>query len=210
MQIQYMTTGKDYIGDSRVLIVSHDMMSRYVDNLLEKQFGVLIIDESHNLKNSKAKCTKAATILAKKARRVILLSGTPALSRPSELYSQLSLIDDGFFGNFFDYSKRYCDGRHTNFGWDASGKSNLQELEIILNRKFMIRRTKDEVLKILPNKTQEVVTLDVNLNQFSAEDKKCLNALAEKYANNKKGNEKHAILLTFFSETAKIKIPSVW
>ncbi|XP_967843.2 SWI/SNF-related matrix-associated actin-dependent regulator of chromatin subfamily A-like protein 1 [Tribolium castaneum] len=208
-QIQYMTSGKDYIGDSRVLIVSHDMMSRYVDNLLKKQFGVLIIDESHNLKNFKAKCTKAATALAKKAKRVVLLSGTPALSRPSELFSQLSLIDDKFFGNFFDYSKRYCDGKSTNFGWDASGKSNLQELEIVLNRKFMIRRTKEEVLKSLPNKSQEVVTLDVNLNQFSVEDKECLNALAAKYASQKKSAEKHAILLTFFSETAKIKIPSV-
>jgi SWI/SNF-related matrix-associated actin-dependent regulator 1 of chromatin subfamily A len=209
MQVQYMTSGKDYIGDCRVLIVSHDMMSRYVDKLLKKEFGVVIVDESHTLKNFKAKCTKAATELAKKARRVILLSGTPALSRPSELFSQLSLIDDRFFGNFFDYSKRYCDGRNTNFGWDASGKSNLQELEIVLSRKFMIRRTKQDVLKTLPNKSQEVVTLDVNLNQFSEEDKKCLNALAARYESQKKSAEKHAILLTFFSETAKIKIPSV-
>ncbi|KAJ3645103.1 hypothetical protein Zmor_022790 [Zophobas morio] len=209
MQVQYMSSGKDYIGDCRVLIVSHDMMSRCVDALLNKNFGVLIIDESHTLKNFKAKCTKSATSLAKKARRVVLLSGTPALSRPSELFSQLSLIDDRFFGNFYDYSRRYCDGRNTNFGWDASGKSNLAELEIILTRKFMIRRTKEDVLKSLPNKSQEVVTLDVNLNQFSEEDRKCLNALASKYQSQKKSAEKHALLLTFFSETAKIKIPSV-
>lgn len=74
----------------------------------------------------------------------------------------------------------------------------------------MIRRTKDDVLKALPNKSQEVVTLDVDLNQFSEEDKKCLKALALKYQSHKKSAEKHAILLTFFSETAKIKIPSVW
>ena len=210
MQVQYMSSGKDYIGDCRVLIVSHDMMSRCVDALLNKNFGVLIIDESHTLKNFKAKCTKSATSLAKTARRGVLLSGTPALSRPSELFSQLSLIDDRFFGNFYDYSRRYCDGRNTNFGWDASGKSNLAELEIILTRKFMIRRTKEDVLKSLPNKSQEVVTLDVNLNQFSEEDRKCLNALASKYQSQKKSAEKHALLLTFFSETAKIKIPSVW
>lgn len=74
----------------------------------------------------------------------------------------------------------------------------------------MIRRTKKDVLKSLPNKTQEVVTLDVKLNQFSEEDRRCLNALAARYNNEKKGNEKHAALLTFFAETAKIKIPSVW
>lgn len=75
----------------------------------------------------------------------------------------------------------------------------------------MIRRTKEDVLKALPNKTQEVVSLDVNLNQFSEEDRRCLNALAAKYRKiDQKSSEKHAALLTFFAETARIKIPSVW
>lgn len=204
-----MTSGKDYIGDAKILIVSHDLMTRSLDKLLQRNFGVIIIDESHTIKNFKAKCTKSATALAKKSKRVILLSGTPALSRPSELFSQLNLIDASFFGNFFDYSKRYCDGKSSNFGWDASGKSNLRELEIVLAKKFMIRRTKDDVLKALPNKVQEIVALDVKLDQFSAEDRRCLNALADKYNNGKK-IERHSALLTFFAESAKIKIPSVW
>lgn len=104
----------------------------------------------------------------------------------------------------------YCDGKTTQFGWDASGKSNLQELEVILSKKFMIRRTKGDVLKSLPNKVQEIVHLDVNLSQFSEEDRRSLTALAAKYQSEKKGNDKHAALLTFFAETAKIKIPSVW
>lgn len=85
-----------------------------------------------------------------------------------------------------------------------------QELEIILKRKFMIRRTKDDVLKTLPNKTQEVVTLDVNLNQLSEVDRNCLQTLASRFQSEKKSGQKHAILLTFFSETGRIKIPSVW
>lgn len=210
MHVQYMTSGRDYIGDARILIVSHDMLTRSLDKLLERNFGILIIDESHVLKNFKAKCTKAATELANRAKRVILLSGTPALSRPSELYTQLALLDQKFFGNFFEFSKRYCDGKTTNFGWDASGKSNLQELEIVLSKKFMIRRTKSDVLKSLPNKTQEIVQLDVNLSQFSEEDRKCLTALAARYQQQKRGTDKHAALLTFFAESAKIKIPSVW
>ena len=210
MDTQYMVSGRDYIGDAKILIVSYDMMSRCVDKLSERKFGVIVIDESHTLKNFKAKCTKSAMVLTKKAKRVILLSGTPALSRPSELYTQLSLIDDKFFGNFFDYSRRYCDGRNTHFGWDASGKSNLQELEVVLTKKFMIRRTKEDVLKSLPNKVHEVVSLDVKLDQLCEEDRKYLNALAEKYMREKRGNEKRSALITFFAETSKIKIPSVW
>lgn len=210
LHVQYMTSGKDYIGEAKILIVSHDMLTRALDRLNERNFGVFIVDESHVLKNFKAKVTRAATELSKKAKRVILLSGTPALSRPSELYTQLALLDDKFFGGFIEFSKRYCDGKTTQFGWDASGKSNLQELEVILSKKFMIRRTKQDVLKSLPNKIQEIVHLDVNLSQFSDEDRKSLTALAAKYQSERRRNERYAVLLTFFAETAKIKIPSVW
>nr|XP_023019905.1 SWI/SNF-related matrix-associated actin-dependent regulator of chromatin subfamily A-like protein 1 [Leptinotarsa decemlineata] len=208
MGIQYMITGKDYIGDARILIVSHDMMWRSLKKLQERHFGVMIVDESHTMKSFKSKCFQSAETLAKRAKRVILLSGTPALSRPSELFTQLSLIDSKFFGTFYDFSKRYCDGQQTAFGWNASGKSNLEELEIILSKKFMIRRTKEEVMKALPNKKQEMITLDTNLSQFSVEDRSCLLGLAEKYRE-QKGPQKHSALLKFFSETAAIKIPSV-
>lgn len=209
MDTQYMISAKDYIRDAKIIIASHDMMTRALDKLKERKFGVIIIDESHTLKNSKAKCTQAATVLAKIAKRVILLSGTPALSRPSELHSQLSLIDGKFFG-YFDYTKRYCDGRTTNFGWDATGQSNLQELEVILNKRFMIRRTKEDVLKMLPEKKQQVITLDVKLNQMSEDDRRNLSMLATEYNNVKRGCDKQAALLTFFAETCKIKIPFVW
>ncbi|GLV44988.1 Marcal1 [Carabus blaptoides fortunei] len=51
----YMTTGKDYINDAQILIISHDLMSRCLDKLKQRHFGVLIIDESHVIKNFKAK-----------------------------------------------------------------------------------------------------------------------------------------------------------
>lgn len=205
-----MVTAKDYIGDAKVLIISSDLLQRCTNKLEEQNFGVIIIDESHIFKNFKAKCTAAATALCKIAKRVILLSGTPALSRPSELYTQLTFLDERFFGNFVNYSKRYCDGKKTQFGWDANGVSNLKELCIVLSKIFMIRRTKDDVLKMLPNKVQEVVELDVKLNTFCEEDKMKLNALAANYCSVKRGQDKQAALLTFFAETAKIKIPCIW
>lgn len=171
---------------------------------------IVFQDESHEFKNFKTKAAENATLLSKKAKRVILLSGTPALSRPSELYTQLSLIDEKFFGSFFEYSKRYCDGKQTNFGWDSSGKSNLTELEIVLSKKFMIRRTKNDVLQSLPKKTRKIIKLDLSLSQISKEEQKCLDHLISQYKATKKGHNKHTALLSLFSETANLKIPSVW
>lgn len=74
-----------------------------------------------------------------KSHTFVYKTGTPALSRPSELYCQLNLIDKTFFGNFREYGMRYCAGKQTTFGFDCSGQSNLQELNLILRQKFMIR-----------------------------------------------------------------------
>lgn len=53
-------------------------------------------DESHSMKSMKTNRTSAALSLIKKAKRCILLSGTPALSRPVELYPQMKAIEPHF------------------------------------------------------------------------------------------------------------------
>lgn len=45
------------------------------------------------------------------AKRVILLSGTPALSRPAELYTQIIAIKPTFFPQFHAFGLRYCDAK---------------------------------------------------------------------------------------------------
>ena len=45
------------------------------------------------------------------ATRVILLSGTPALSRPLELYTQICAIEPGLFPTFHQFGIRYCAGQ---------------------------------------------------------------------------------------------------
>jgi SNF2 family DNA or RNA helicase len=67
-------------------------------------------DESHFLKSGKAKRTLALLPLLQSAARTILLSGTPALSRPAELFTQIQAVSPKLFANFAQYGKRYCAG----------------------------------------------------------------------------------------------------
>ncbi|XP_037811206.1 SWI/SNF-related matrix-associated actin-dependent regulator of chromatin subfamily A-like protein 1 [Lucilia sericata] len=201
--IQVLNSNQQYIGDCKVLITSYSMMERNVNQLMERKFGFLIFDESHSLKNSKAKCTVVADRLAQQAKHVLLLSGTPALSRPLELFSQLQMVDRKFMG-FMDFTSRYCDGKQTNFGWDATGQSNLKELNVVLNLKYMIRRTKAEVLKDLSEKSRETVVLDPALVWPSDEVKESLNAVA-KNLQTCKAADRERILLRFYAETAEVK-----
>lgn len=45
------------------------------------------------------------------AKRVILLSGTPAMSRPAELYTQIIAVKPTFFPQFHAFGLRYCDAK---------------------------------------------------------------------------------------------------
>lgn len=105
-QVYLLNSNQEEINcnDVKVLISSYNMMERNQNDLKRYKFGVLIFDESHSLKNSKAKCTMGATRLAQNAKRVILISGTPALSKPVELFSQLKMIDRNFM-DFLEYSR---------------------------------------------------------------------------------------------------------
>ncbi|XP_026732874.1 SWI/SNF-related matrix-associated actin-dependent regulator of chromatin subfamily A-like protein 1 [Trichoplusia ni] len=207
-----LSTGKDtqLVADQQteVVIVSYKITSMHTELLKSKKFGVVIIDESHYLKSPKAQCTLALSHISRRSSRVLLLSGTPALSRPVELYTQLTLIEPGLFTSYTDYGKRYCDGKQNNFGWDMTGQSNLAELQIILQKRFLIRRTKEQVLTKLEEKTRETVMLDETLLQYTGQQGKGLSDMAEAYKASRSG-DKHSALITYFSESARVKIPAI-
>jgi hypothetical protein len=54
-----------------------------------RQFDVIVCDECHKLKSSDTERAKVVLPMLKKAKRVILLSGTPMLNRPEELFTQV-------------------------------------------------------------------------------------------------------------------------
>ncbi|NXO35073.1 SMAL1 protein, partial [Locustella ochotensis] len=202
-----IVSGKDNLTGSLINIISFDLLSR-MDKQLKSTFQVVIVDESHFLKNTKTARCQAAMPLLKAAKRVILLSGTPAMSRPAELYSQIAAVQPTFFPQFHSFGLRYCDARKMPWGWDYSGSSNLTELKILLEQSIMIRRLKSDVLSQLPAKQRKMVV--VAPEGISAKTKAALAAEAKKMAKGyeSKQQEKEA-LLVFFSRTAEAKIRSV-
>jgi SWI/SNF-related matrix-associated actin-dependent regulator 1 of chromatin subfamily A len=58
------------------------------------------------------------------------------------------------FYRYEDYGIRYCAGQKTTFGWDFTGSSNMQELQLLLKSTCVLRRLKNDVLNQLPSKTR--------------------------------------------------------
>lgn len=159
-----IVSGKTDIVNADVNIVNYDILYKFVEAIQHLGISGLVLDESHYVKNGSSKRTKAAKDIASKVPKsgsVLLLSGTPVTNRPSELVSQLEIMGMlSRFGGKWAFLKRYTAAYHNGFGWDTNGASNLMELNTKLRQNCYIRRTKDEVLKELPEKSRNIVHLE--------------------------------------------------
>lgn len=137
--------------DTNIVIVNYDVLKKLFNELMKIEWDCVVGDESHLIKNNAAARTKAFKAIAKKAKSLLLLSGTPVLSKPVELWNALTLMDDKTWYNYWDFCRRYCGAHQTRWGWEVGGATNLEELQQKISRYFL-RRKKEDVLKDLPPK----------------------------------------------------------
>ncbi|XP_014210955.1 SWI/SNF-related matrix-associated actin-dependent regulator of chromatin subfamily A-like protein 1 [Copidosoma floridanum] len=203
--IQHITNTRDLMERSQVTIISYDLLVKRIDEIAAKKFGVVICDESHYLKSGKTQRTKAVQRLVANCPRVILLTGTPALSRPIELHPQIKMVMPSFM-SYKDYGIRYCAGVQNKFGWDFSGSSNLKELEMLLKACCLIRRLKTDVMTQLPSKIKQKIILDPQLIKAATEEMK---SASKKLEESKDNSKKRSALLQYYSASSKAKEKAV-
>ena len=145
------------------VIVSYGLVGKLKPKLEAARFGLVILDESHYVKDAKAQRTRDTVPLAAGAPRCLLLSGTPALARPKELFKQLDAILPSARLTMRSFGERYCVAeRPSRFGGPFDGASNLEELNRVLVASAMVRRLKRDVLTQLPPKRRQQVFLTLN------------------------------------------------
>nr|KAJ3417855.1 DNA-dependent ATPase protein rad54 [Polyrhizophydium stewartii] len=143
-----------------VLIVSYETLRIYSSVLAKTEIGLLLCDEGHRLKNSDSLTYVSLNQL--KAKRRVILSGTPIQNDLTEYFSLISFAIPDVLGSEAEFRKRFelpiLRGRDA----DASDKDRklseerLGELLTIAN-KFIIRRTAELLTKYLPIKYEYVV-----------------------------------------------------
>ncbi|XP_057326783.1 SWI/SNF-related matrix-associated actin-dependent regulator of chromatin subfamily A-like protein 1 [Microplitis mediator] len=202
-EICLFSGSKGYFENEKIIIVSYDSLVKCKKVFMRKKFKTIILDESHFLKNYNSERTKAAEAVANDTCHIILLSGTPALSRPYELYSQIRLIDPTFFKRH-NFGLRYCAGKEKLIKkncrvWDYSGTSNLVELQLLLNKCCLIRRMKADVLNELPSKIRQFIVLDPNLVETSIQ-------MRTEFKNSRKNPNQ---LMQLYNESGPQKVKAV-
>lgn len=156
-----IVNGKQIENGHKIYIINYDILKNHKDAILNIAPQIMILDESHYVKNYKAQRTKLIVELSQKIPKKILLTGTPILNRPKELWTQLNVIDPKTYNNFFNFGVRYCAGEKTKYGWDFSGVSHQDELNEKL-KTIMVRRTKAQVLSELPDKRRTTIDIPIN------------------------------------------------
>ena len=194
-RIEVISGGKVHELDSDIVVINYDILKKWTQALQSINPQILILDESHAVKSQKRSKkmpdgttrrvdvgrSKAAKDLASITPHKILLTGTPILNRPSELWNQLQIIDPAQYTDkrFFQWHKRYANAYKSRFGWDFSGALNLEELAQSL-KSIMIRRTKKQVLAELPDKRRQTILIPIdNRREYDTAESDFLTWIAE-------------------------------
>lgn len=121
-----------------------------------------IADEAHRAKNRKSLTTKG--LWRVDATMKLALTGTPLQNSPDELWSILKWLYPKEYTAYWRFFDQYVDFYEGQYGKIITGVKNSDALRFELSTR-LVRRTKKEVLKDLPDKTREYVPVDLHKPQ---------------------------------------------
>ncbi|MBJ7309881.1 DEAD/DEAH box helicase [Rugamonas sp. CCM 8940] len=138
----------DQIAGADLVLTTYALLPRDEEKLREHDFHLVILDESHYIKNTRSKAAQSAGLL--RARHRLCLSGTPLENHLGELWSQFHFLLPGLLGDEKGFNSQF---RHPIERQDDPLRRSLLNRRI---KPFLLRRTKDSVAKELPPKTEMV------------------------------------------------------
>lgn len=129
-----------------MIITSYPLIQRDLDEYCRRDWHYLIMDEAQKVKNHRTKTHEAFCKI--KAKYKLALSGTPIENRLMELWSIFQIVMPGFLMSQTAF-KRYW-AQPIEKGNNADRRNELKQKLM----PFILRRTKDQVLTELPQKTE--------------------------------------------------------
>jgi SNF2 family DNA or RNA helicase len=150
-------TNTDNFNKFDIIISTYGSLLNDVEFLKDYKFNYIILDESQAIKNPNSKRYKAVRLL--NSYNKMVLTGTPIENNTFDLYAQLNFLNPGLLGNMSHFK--------TNFS-DAIDKEKDFDTSILLSKiiaPFVLRRTKEQVAKELPDKTESIIYCDMSKEQ---------------------------------------------
>ena len=154
------------LDDSDLVLSTYGTLRRDVVDLREHVFDTVVLDEAQAIKNHNTEAAKAARLLRGEHR--LALSGTPIENHLGELWSLFEFLNPGLLG-----TARAFQGLA---GKTAVDDPTARHLLAHALRPFILRRTKEQVARDLPPKTEQTIYCDLDAPQ-----RKLYNQLLDHY-----------------------------
>lgn len=140
-----------------VLITTYGTMRSDIKGLREIEFDYVVLDESQSIKNPQSQVAKASLLLNCKNR--LALSGTPVQNNTFDLYAQMNFLNPGMLGSREFFMSEFA--TPIDKFMEDEVKQQLRKL----TRPFLLRRTKEQVAKDLPEKTETILYCEMGTEQ---------------------------------------------
>lgn len=148
---------QEELNGTDILITTYGTLRSDIQLLIKINFDYVVLDESQFIKNPFSKVTKAACLL--NARNRICMSGTPLQNNTFDIFAQMNFLNPGLLGSV-EFFRNEFSTPIDKFG-EQEQKDHLKKLLY----PFILRRTKEQVAKDLPEKTETILFCEMEDKQ---------------------------------------------
>jgi non-specific serine/threonine protein kinase len=147
----------DELAKHHVIITTYGTLRSDIKTFLQINFDYVVLDESQAIKNPTSKVTKAASLLNAKHR--LCMSGTPLQNNTFDIFAQMNFLNPGMLGSMEFFRQEFA------IPIDKFGEREQKEHLKKLLYPFILRRTKEQVAKDLPDKTETILFCEMEEEQ---------------------------------------------
>ena len=152
----------DALQQANIIITTYGTLRSDIQVLMKINYDYVVLDESQAIKNPASKVTKAACLLTAKNR--VCMSGTPLQNNTFDIFAQMNFLNPGLLGTMEFFRNEFATPID-KFG-EQEQKDHLRKLLF----PFILRRTKEQVAKDLPEKTETILFCEMEKEQRKVYD----------------------------------------
>ena len=142
---------------AQVILTTYALVRNDIEELREREFSYLVLDEAQAIKNHSSRISKAVILL--KGRHRLALSGTPIENNLAELYALFRFLNPAMFGSFSRFSREYLAPIRRGEG------EFVLRLLAAKTAPFLLRRLKKDVAAELPERSEQFLFVDMEGEQ---------------------------------------------
>ena len=150
------------LSKHHVIITTYGTLRSDIKLFVQLALDYVILDESQAIKNPSSKVTRAASLLNAKHR--LCMSGTPLQNNTFDIYAQMNFLNPGMLGSIEFFRQEFA------IPIDKFGEKDQKEHLKKILFPFILRRTKEQVAKDLPDKTETILFCEMEDEQRNIYD----------------------------------------